>query len=285
MREVRPAAVAGSWYPGVAPRLAEEVDAHLASAALRNLPSCPRAVVAPHAGLMYSGPVAAYAYTLVRGCRYAAVVLVGPSHFVGFSGVSIWPRGRWETPYGDVAVATELAEAIAAAAPEIREHPEAHGREHSLEMQLPFVARLLPGVPIVPLVMGYQTRQTALALGDALGRALRRPAAGGPEPRRDAEDDVLLVASSDLSHYEDAETAARMDAVVLGHVEGFDASGLMEALEHEPRHACGGGPMVSVLRAAALLGATRARVLRYADSGDVSGDKSSVVGYMAAAMW
>jgi AmmeMemoRadiSam system protein B len=96
---------------------------------------------------------------------------------------------------------------------------------------------------------------------------------------------VLLVASSDLSHYEDALTAAQMDAVVLQHVNTLDAGGLMTALEREPGHACGGGPMVSVLRAAAAGGATRAQVLRYADSGDVSGDKSSVVGYMAAAVW
>jgi AmmeMemoRadiSam system protein B len=141
-------------------------------------------------------------------------------------------------------------------------------------MQMPFVAHLMQGVPIVPLVMGHQTRQTALALGDALAQAIA--------PRRD---DVLLVASSDLSHYEDAGTAARLDAVVTSRVEALDPDGLMAALEREPRHACGGGPIVAVLHAARHLGATRARVLRYADSGDVSGDKSRVVGYMAAAIW
>ena len=224
---------------------------------------------------MYSGPVAAYAYSLLRGCRYAAVVIVGPSHFVPFPGVSIWPRGRWQTPYGEVAIAEDLATAIAAESTEIVEIPEAHGREHSLEMQLPFIARLLPGVPILPLAMGYQTRKTAYALGDAIARALAGLSAADP---------VLLVASSDLSHYEDAITAARMDASVLGYIEAFDPDGLMGELEREPRHACGGGPMVAVLRAASLRGATRARVLRYADSGDVSGDKSSVVGYMAAAI-
>jgi hypothetical protein len=235
------------------------------------------AVIAPHAGLMYSGPVAAYAYALVRACDYAAVVLVGPSHFVGFRGVSIWPSGSWQTPFGDVPVARELAAAIAAESQEITIQPAAHEREHSLEMQLPFVARLLPGVPIVPLVMGYQTRETAYALGDALARALQASATDGRT--------MLLVASSDLSHYEDAQTASRMDAVVLRHVEALDAAGLMDALERQPGHACGGGPMVSVLRAASARGATRAQVLRYADSGDVSGDKSAVVGYMAAALW
>src|SRR5688572_20302085 len=136
MRDVRPAAVAGSWYPGTSAGLAHEVDAHLAAAAAADVPACPLAIVAPHAGLMYSGPVAAHAYALLRGCRYSAVVLVGPSHFVGFDGVSIWPRGRWETPYGDVTVASDLADAIGAACPDIVEHPAAHGREHSLEMQL-----------------------------------------------------------------------------------------------------------------------------------------------------
>jgi AmmeMemoRadiSam system protein B len=278
MRDVRPSAVAGSWYPATGTDLSEAIDAHLASVALDDAGACPRAIIAPHAGLVYSGPVAAYAYTLVHRCRYVAVVLVGPSHFVGFQGVSIWPRGAWDTPLGEVKVADSLAGALAAESREILEHPAAHGREHSLEMQLPFVAWLLPGVPIVPLVMGYQRRDTAMALGDALARAITSYRTRNPG-------DILLVASSDLSHYEDAATASRLDAVMVRYVEALDADGLMDALEREPRHACGGGPMVSVLRAAAQLGGTRARVLRYADSGDVSGDKSSVVGYMAAAIW
>ena len=223
---------------------------------------------------MYSGPVAAYAYALTSGCAYTVAILVGPSHFVGFRGVSIWPRGCWDTPYGRIPIAEPLASAIAAEAPVV-EHADAHSREHSLEMQLPFVGRLLPGVPIVPLVMGYQDRGTALTLGESLGRALMsRP-----------EENALLIASSDLSHYEDAETASRMDAIVMRHVTSLDPEGLMTTLEREPRHACGGGPMVSVLTAALALGCRRAEVLGYADSGDVSGDKTAVVGYMAAAIW
>jgi AmmeMemoRadiSam system protein B len=275
MRDVRPAAVAGSWYPGGATQLEAALDAHLAAAAPVSPGACPRALIAPHAGLMYSGPVAASAYKRLAGCRYSAAVLVGPSHFVGFHGVSIWPRGAWQSPLGDVPIAEDLARAIAARSSDVREYPAAHGREHSLEMQLPFVNRLLPGVPIVPLVMGHQDRATALGLGDALADVLDLR----------AERDVLLVASSDLSHYEDAATASKLDAVVLRSVEALDAEGLMAALEREPRHACGGGPMVSVLRAAVRLGCTEGRVLCYADSGDVSGDKSAVVGYMAAALW
>lgn len=273
MPHVRHAAVAGAWYPGDPAHLVAELDAYLAAAdVVGHAP--PRALVAPHAGLMYSGPVAAYAYNAARRARPAAIVLVGPSHFVPFEGVSIWPEGTWETPLGAIRVDDELASRIAVASDTIVEVPAAHGREHSLEMQLPFLAHLLPGVPIVPMVMGRQTRETSFALGQALAHAVRE---SGKE--------VLLVASSDLSHYEDATVAQRLDGVVLECVGALDARGLMRALEREPRHACGGGPMVAVLDAAARLGASTATVLRYADSGDVSGDKSAVVGYMAAAIW
>jgi MEMO1 family protein len=277
--DIRPAAVAGSWYPGSADRLAREVDDYIARAQVDER-DAPIAIVAPHAGLKYSGPVAAFAYRAVRHGFYDAAALVGPSHFVGFSGVSIWPRGAWQTPFGAVQVAEDLARRIAATSGDVVEHPPAHGREHSLEMQLPFLAHLLPDVPIVPMVMGDQDRETAFALGDALASAIaNRTVAEGTAGR------VLLIASSDLSHYEDASTAQTMDAVVLREVERLDPDGLMRALEREPHHACGGGPIVAVLHAARRLGATRGRVLKYGDSGDVSGDKSSVVGYMAAGIW
>jgi hypothetical protein len=270
--DVRPAAVAGTWYPASADRLRREIDSYVALAIIEPS-SPPRAIVVPHAGLRYSGPVAAYAYKAVMGASYAAAVLVGPSHFVGFQGVSIWPRGAWQTPFGPVRVDEELSNRMVAASDTVIEHGQAHAREHSLEMQLPFVAHLLPGVPIVPMVMGYQSRETAVGLGDAIVRAI------GAEPS------VLLVASSDLSHFHDARTAAAMDAVVLDRVEHVDADGLMDELEEQPDHACGGGPIVATLHASRQLGATTARVLKYADSGDVTGDKSSVVGYMAAAIW
>jgi AmmeMemoRadiSam system protein B len=273
MTHVRRAAVAGTWYPGDPVRLAGELDTYLDKARVMSA-SAPRAIVVPHAGLMYSGPVAAYAYKAARISAATSIVLVGPSHFVPFKGVSIWPRGAWETPLGPVGVDEELAVAIQSASNAIGEVDAAHAREHSLEMQLPFLAHLMPRVPIVPMVMGHQTRATAFALAEAMASAIH---ASGK--------DVLLVASSDLSHYEDASVAAHLDGVVMQHVEAMDAERLMNALEVEPRHACGGGPIVSVLNAAARLGASSARVLHYADSGDVTGDKSSVVGYMAAGIW
>jgi AmmeMemoRadiSam system protein B len=274
---VRKAAVAGTWYPGTAPALAAAVDRHLAAAdrvaGPLLTPGDLVAIIAPHAGLMYSGPVAAHAYRLLRERTFDVAVLVGPSHFVGFDGVSIYPSGGFETPLGIAPIDADCASAIVAASQSpglIREHAAAHAREHSLEMQLPFLTHLAPGLPIVPLVMGHQTAETARALGDALAKAL--------SGRR-----ALLVASTDLSHYHDAATASRLDAVVIDCVARFDADGLQRALDAGPGHACGGGPMVSVMRAARLAGARDAVVLNYADSGDVSGDKSAVVGYLAAA--
>jgi len=267
---VRPAAVAGAWYPGTASALASAVDRHLAQTA-RDVEGDLVALIAPHAGLMYSGPVAAHAYRLLRGRTFEVAVLVGPSHYVGFEGVALPEASGFETPFGVAQVDGGLAAALLKASPVVREHRAAHAREHSLEMQMPFLQHVAPATPIVPLVMGYQTDATARALADALASVL-----GG---RR-----ALLVASTDLSHYHDAATAARLDGVVVGHVERFDADGLQRALDAQPDHACGGGPTVAVMRAARALGARDAVVLNYADSGDVSGDKRKVVGYMAAAL-
>jgi MEMO1 family protein len=274
---VRRAAVAGSWYPRDPVRLAADVDSLIGNADLHTRHAPPDdadiiALVAPHAGLSYSGPVAAHAYRLLRRRPYDLFVLVGPSHHVAFEGVSLWSEGTFETPLGNVKIDHLTARAIADACPIIVNRADAHEGEHSLEMQLPFLARLGRDVPIVPLVMGRQTRATVDTLGDALARAL----AG----RR-----ALLVASSDLSHFYDSTQAAFLDAQIIEHVEAFDPDGLMARIEARHDHACGGGPMVSVLRAARALGATTSRVLRYADSGDVTGDKRSVVGYLAAAMW
>jgi MEMO1 family protein len=267
---LRRAAVAGSWYPGTSAALAREVDRYLALVPDGLVSGDVHALVAPHAGLMYSGPVAAWAYRAVQARRYDVVVLVGPSHHLGFDGVSIFAHGAFDTPFGPAPIADDVAESILAASRVVREYPAAHAREHSLEMQLPFLRRVLPDAPIVPLIMGYQTPATIADLADALARAL----AG----RR-----ALLVASSDLSHYLDARLAAAVDRVVLDRVSAYQADDLLADLDAEPHHACGGGAIVAVMRAASALGARDGRVLKYADSGDVSGDKSAVVGYLAAA--
>jgi MEMO1 family protein len=269
MVHVRRAAVAGSWYPAHPDALAREVDRYLAASGPPPKGD-PIAVIAPHAGLMYSGPVAAHSYNLLRGRDIEVAVLVGPSHYVGFEGVAMYGTGGFETPFGIVPIAEECAAAIARGSRHIHSHPTAHVREHSLEMQLPFLQRVLPDAAIVPLVMGVQRREIAYALGEAIAAAVKGRKA-------------ILVASTDLSHYQSAKTAATLDDKLIRYVRRFDPDGLMSLLEVCPEHACGGGPTVAVMRAAKILGAADSSVLKYGDSGDVSGDKDAVVGYLAAA--
>ena len=259
--------------------MTRDVDAYLDAVEASRLPDGRvDAIVAPHAGLMFSGPVAAYAYkAAAAGAPYDAAVLVGPSHFVAFDGVAVYPRGAFETPLGLAAIDAAVAGDLLAASSVVQVLPAAHRREHSLEMQLPFLRRLLPDLPIVPLLMGYQTGDTIRALAAALTAAVKT--------RR-----LLLVASSDLSHYFDAATAERLDARVRDAVAAFDAEGLLARFEEVPEGergrcvACGGGPMIAVMLAARAGGARHGRVLRYMHSGQVSGDNSGVVGYLAAAL-
>ena len=270
---LRPAAVAGSWYPGSADAIAREVDRYLEDAAAAPLPGRLVALVSPHAGLRYSGPVAAFGYSLLRGQRALTVVLVGPSHRAAFDGVAVHARGAWDTPLGRAPIDEEVAAAILAAGESIAfEDDRVHREEHSLEMQMPFLQRLVPSLRIVPLMMGSQSREEVEALAEALATAL-------------AGRDVVLVASSDLSHYQPAAVANRLDAVVVDHIARFDDAGLLARLEAHHNVACGGGPVVVVMRAARTLGADHATVLRYADSGDAGEhDKSRVVGYVSAAL-
>jgi AmmeMemoRadiSam system protein B len=271
---VRPAAVAGTWYPGTPGALTKEVDGYLSAAAADSRGRL-RAIIAPHAGMMFSGPVAAYAYGASASGDYDVAVLIGPSHFAAFEGAALWPDGAFESPLGAARIDTEAAHALAES-PVVHPLLSAHRREHSLEMQLPFLQRVHPNLPIVPVLIGFQTRETIDALADAVVRACagRRP---------------LLVASTDLSHYFDAETAAGLDARVQHCVNAFDADALLDLFEQYPEHergryvACGGGAAITVMKAARALGALEGRVLKYAHSGEVSGDYDGVVGYLAAA--
>jgi AmmeMemoRadiSam system protein B len=270
---VRPAAVAGTWYPGKAGALERDVDGYLSAAG--SVPSGRvQAVIAPHAGLMFSGSVGAHAYKAAAGGDYDVAVLAGPSHFVAFEGVALWPDGAFATPLGEVRVEEATAGAMRSS-PGVHVLPSAHLREHSLEMQLPFVRRLFPDLPIVPLLMGFQRRETIEQLADAIVTAVRG--------RR-----ALLIASTDLSHYFDAATAASLDGRVQDAVAAFDPERLLHLFEQYPEGergryvACGGGPAISVMMAARRLGAPDARVLEYAHSGQVSGDNERVVGYLAA---
>jgi AmmeMemoRadiSam system protein B len=276
---IRPAAVAGTWYPGTAGALTQQVDGYLADVDQAALPTGRLdAVIAPHAGLMFSGPVGAYAYrAAAEAGPYEAAILVGPSHFFAFDGVAVYPSGAFETPLGAARIDATIARELMDASPIVQALPAVHGREHSLEMQLPFIRRLLPELPIVPLLMGHQSTATIRALAGVLDAvaASRR---------------VLLVASTDLSHYFDAATAETLDARVCDAVAAFDPSGLLARFEGVADRergrmvACGGGPMIAVMLAAQARGARHGRVLRYMHSGQITGDESGVVGYLAGAI-
>lgn len=271
--------MAGTWYPGTAGALTRDVDTYLAGVPDDVLPAGRLdAVIAPHAGLMFSGPVGAYAYkAAAAGGPFDAAILVGPSHFAAFDGVSVYPAGAFETPLGRAVIDDALARELMDASSVVQALPAVHRREHSLEMQLPFVRRLLPDVKIVPLLMGFQTGDTIRALASALAAVA-------------ADRRVLLVASSDLSHYFDAATAERLDARVRETVTAFDAAGLLRLFEEVPEGergryvACGGGPIIAVMMAAQARGARHGRVLQYMHSGQISGDNSGVVGYLAGAL-
>jgi MEMO1 family protein len=275
---IRPAAVAGSWYPGTAAALTRDVDRYLADVDVDPPRGRLDAVIAPHAGLMFSGPVGAYAYAAAAaGGPYDAAILVGPSHFVAFDGVAVYPSGAFDSPLGPAPIDDALAADLERASSIVQPLPAAHRREHSLEMQLPFLRRLLPDVPIVPLLMGYQTRETITALAEALAAA-----AGS---RR-----ALMVASTDLSHYFDATAARELDARVEACVAAADPDRLLGIFEQYPEGergryvACGGGPAIAVMLAARARGAKHGRVLKYMHSGQISGDNSGVVGYLAGAL-
>jgi AmmeMemoRadiSam system protein B len=279
VNSTRPAAVAGTWYPGSAGARTRDVDAYLAGVADEAMPrGAVTAIIAPHAGLMFSGPVGAYAYKAAAAqAPFDAAVLVGPSHFVAFDGVALYPSGAFDSPLGPAPIDEALGGELLAASPLIHSLPSAHGREHSLEMQLPFLRRLLPDTPIVPLLMGFQRRDTIHGLADALATV--------GSGRR-----ILLVASTDLSHYFDAGTAEGLDRRVQECVAAGDPARLLTIFEEYPEPergrfvACGGGPAIAVMLAARAKGARHGRVLKYMHSGQISGDNTGVVGYLAGAL-
>jgi len=265
---VRKSILAGTWYPGSPVVLRRDVENFLEKAMVEAEGQVVGLIV-PHAGYVYSGGVAAYAYKLVQGEVFDSVIVIAPSHRAHFRGASVYDRGGYETPLGVVSVDADLAGKIMARSDNISFIPGGHAQEHSLEIQLPFLQVALGSFKFVPIVMGEQGRRFC----EELAGAIAESAAGKK---------VLLVGSSDLSHFHGYDTAKKMDFRVLKHLEAMDADGLLRDLETGFSEACGGGPMAVVMMAAGRLGADRARVLKYANSGDVTGDRSGVVGYAAA---
>ncbi|HGY55303.1 MAG TPA: AmmeMemoRadiSam system protein B [Caldithrix abyssi] len=276
--QIRPPAVAGAFYPADKAELQSMIHTFLQNAQTVQLAGPPVAVIAPHAGYVYSGHVAAYAYAAVRNRPYERVVVIAPSHFEAFDGVSIFEGSAYRTPLGDVPVdrafSQKLADRSEVCFLSQKGHiPGVSGRgEHALEVQLPFLQTVLPKFKLVALVMGDQSYPTCRSLGKALARLI-------------SDEKTLIVASSDLSHYHPYEEAVQRDKKVLRAIEEWDYFNLARNFQNRLWEACGGGPIVATMIAAEELGANRAVLLKYANSGDVpAGERSRVVGYSAFAL-
>lgn len=269
MSAVKKSIIAGSWYPGNPSILRRDIEDYFNSVSTVELAGEVVGLVSPHAGYVYSGKIAANAYKLIRKKKYDAVVVVGPSHRVAFHGVSVFSRGGYETPLGIVPVDEDLAEKIKETSSIVADFPAAHLQEHSVEIQLPFLQVALGDFSFLPLVMGDQDANACRELA----RAIYESAQGRK---------ILIVGSSDLSHFYNYNKAKKMDAIVLEYLEKCDAAGLLEGLKNGEVEACGGGPMAVVMLVAQRMKANKAYLLEYANSGDVTGDKSSVVGYASA---
>ena len=273
MEEIREPAVAGTFYPERPDILSRDVKRYLDNAKKEKIEGEIIALVSPHAGYMYSGQVAAYAFKLVEGKAFDSVVVVAPSHRVLFKGASLYSRGGYRTPLGVVPIDVELSKRMMERRKEIQFLPEAHGQEHSLEVQIPFLQVISKSFKLIPIVMEpYLNWETCQYLAQAIAETVRGK-------------NVLLIASSDLSHFHSYEKAVQLDNIVLNHIEHFDPAGLNRDLGSGRCEACGGGPIISIMLAAKALGANKGKAVKYLNSGDVTGDRSRVVGYGAGVFY
>lgn len=262
----RPPAVAGRFYPGDAAELAREVEGLLA-AGRQDEPARALGLVAPHAGYMYSGPVAGQVFA--RVAIPDRVVVMGPNHTGRGERVSVVPAGGYQVPGGVVPIDDELAAAILDEVPGARADREAHRLEHSVEVELPFLRARAPAVRFVPMVLSGLSEGEAIAVGEGLARAIER--VGG---------EVLVVASSDMSHYLPDAEARRVDRIALDALLSGDAATLHRTVRERDISMCGVVPTTAMLAYARAAGAARPpELVAYATSGDASGDRSRVVGY------
>jgi len=269
---IRRSVVAGMFYTKKPDALRKDLDGMFSAVEKKPVPGRILGIVAPHAGYMYSGPTAAAAYAQVMGEKYDTVVVVSPSHHEFFEGVSVYPGEMYETPLGQVRIDTALRTEILAAGRVLRPTETGHRQEHAIEVQLPFLQYALGEFLLLPLVVGHQTRDACFSLAETLAEVLKGR-------------NALLVASTDLSHYYPSIVARRMDQVFAEDVEKFDPATLMDHLDEGVAEACGGGPAVSVMMALRRLGATRMEVVAQCNSGDITGEDESVVGYLSAVAW
>jgi AmmeMemoRadiSam system protein B len=271
-RPVRPPAVAGRFYPANEARLRADIQTYTTppngaeEAKIRAL-GC----VVPHAGYMYSGPVAGAVYRRLELPR--RFVILCPNHTGMGEPLAIMSEGAWQTPLGEAVIDQELAASLKSQMPLLSEDAAAHRYEHAIEVQLPFLQVLARGFRFVPITVGTSNFDALIALGAAIGKLAA-----------ETGDAVTVVASSDMNHYENDELTRAKDKLAIDEMLKLDARGLFDVVQRNNISMCGYGPAVAMLTATRRMNATKAELLRYATSGDVSGDRDMVVGYAGIAV-
>jgi AmmeMemoRadiSam system protein B len=258
-------AVAGQFYPAN-PRELSRLVRQFTTAEAPAEKVHARALIVPHAGYVYSGAVAGAVFSRLILPR--KIIVVGVRHSPPGADLAIVSEGAWRTPLGDAPLDRELARQVAEACPSLKEDSVAHSREHSLEVEIPFLQTLRPGFSFVPIAVGTLRFPELQELGMGLARVLAR-----------SPDEILIVTSSDMNHYEDDETTRRKDAKAIEKLEAVDARGLYDVCRTVGISMCGLGPAVATLTAMKQMGVTRGELVRYATSGEVTGDREAVVGY------
>ncbi|MDD5436019.1 MAG: AmmeMemoRadiSam system protein B [Candidatus Omnitrophica bacterium] len=271
--DVKTADLAGSWYPKDKAELTALLQSYLDSADPEKVDGEPFAIISPHAGYQFSGPVAAYGYKAVQGKGIKTVIIIGFSHRKRLNGISVYARGTWRTPLGDIPIDEELANELISKNRRISFEPRLFQEENSVEMQVPFIQLALGGVRIVPVAFGTQEYSDTEILAEALASVLK--------DRRD----YLIVASTDLSHYHSYEEANVRDKRLITMLGKMRPKDLYDRAAMGACELCGSMPVVATLAAARKLGFEDLKVLKYANSGDTSGEKSKVVGYLSAVVY
>lgn len=264
--------VAGSFYLSNPQRLTSDIDTYIKKAGKTAIKETLYGLVVPHAGYIYSGPVAAYSYAQLAGSGVEVAVVLAPSHRARFDGASIIPSGIFETPLGDVTIDATLGDELMKQ-PHIDFIKEAHLQEHSLEVQVPFLQRVLGAFTLVPIIIGSIDIDVCADLAKEIAAVLAH------EKRK-----YVVVISTDLSHYYSYERAKQMDGLFIDTLKSFDAEKLYGVLGSEKAQACGEGPVLTGMMLTGMLGAKNVHILKYANSGDTAGPRDQVVGYCAAAI-
>ncbi|MFH1328343.1 MAG: AmmeMemoRadiSam system protein B [Candidatus Bathyarchaeota archaeon] len=277
----RPSAVAGSWYAGTSSSLKRQIEQEcfLHDLGPKEIPKINpegerkiQALLCPHAGYMYSGPIAAHAYrALAKDGEPPVIVIVGPNHTGVGSGVSIMVEGIWKTPLGEVSIDSDLAKAIQKNSSYIDIDNYAHESEHSIELQLPFIQYVIgSGFKFVPICMSLQELDVALDVGQAVAKAL-------------TDVNAVIIASSDMTHYESQTSAERKDQMAIDAMKKLDAEELYQIVSNLNISMCGVGPAIAAITASKIRKAEIGVLLKYATSGDITGDRRVVVGYSSMA--